>query len=234
MRPKFVFFDWGGTLASLSPHVGDPANVWVRVTHELGVADLTEAEVRSKTEAIDGPWQVRMYGYLGRTEEFWRDYNMAVMDVLGIQERRDEISRQINAILDDPSSQHLFPEVPEILADLQVEGYRLGVISNNNERLLRIIHHFDLDKILDPVVFTQEVGAQKPDQRVFEFALRKAGCSSSEAIHVGDSFEADYLGATRAGLRGIWVNRKGVPPPQLCNSIPDLRGVRNLLRKGSL
>lgn len=229
MRPRVIFFDWGGTLASLPPHVRNPEAVWVRVTHELGVANLTEEQVRSKTEEIDGPWQERMYRYLGRSEEFWTEYNAAVMDALGIQERRDEVSRRVNAVSEDPSSQRLFPEVREVLAVLRADGFRLGVISNSSERLVKTVHHFGLDRILDPVVFTQAVGFEKPDPRVFEFALRQSGVSASEAVHVGDTFEADYLGATRAGLRGIWVNRKGAPPPQPCTSIPDLRGLPNLL-----
>ncbi len=230
MRPRIIFFDWGGTLATRPPEVRSPEAVWVLVAHELGVADLTEDEVRSKTATIDGTWQEKMYGYLGRSDEFWREYNTAVMDALDIHVRREEVSRRVNEIADDPASHQLFPEVREVLDGLRAAGFRLGVISNHSERLLRIVHHMGLDRDLDPVVFSQEAGAQKPDARVFEFALRRAGCTATEAIHVGDTFEADYLGALRAGLRAVWLNRRGAVPPQPCESVRDLREVLGLLR----
>ncbi len=229
MRPRVVFFDWGGTLAYRPPHVRSPEAVWVQVTRDLGVADLTEEEIQAKTGALDRDWQAKMYGYLGRSEQFWEEYNAAVMDSLGIQERRKEVSQRIDAILQDPSSQRLFPETREVLTRLRSEGYRLGVISNSSERLVTVVRNFELDREFDPIVFTQQVGAEKPDRRVFQFALERADCSAPEAVHVGDTFEADYLGATRAGLRAIWVNRKGVPPPGPCASVSDLRGVEALL-----
>jgi putative hydrolase of the HAD superfamily len=232
MKPRVIFFDWGGTLAYRPPEIPSPEAVWVRVTQDLGVADLTEELVRAKTGTLDEVWQVRMYAYLGRSEQFWEEYNAAVMDALGIQERRGEVSQRVNATFEDPFSQRLFPETREVLTRLRSEGYRLGVISNSSERLLTVVRNFGLDRVFDPIVFTQQVGAEKPDHRVFQFALERAGCSAFEAVHVGDTFEADYLGATRSGLRAIWVNRKGVPAPGPCSSVSDLRGVPGMVHEG--
>lgn len=223
MTLRVIFFDWGGTLAAPSPMFRDPALVWVHVAHELGLAELVEAEVRAKMEAIDPPWQQRMYGYLGRTDEFWHEYNLAVMDALDLRERREELDRRVSATFEAPDAYRLFPEVREVLAGLRTRGLRLGVISNHSERLLRVVRRLNLDGDLDPVVITQQVGAEKPDRRVFEFALERADCEAGEAVHVGDTFEADYLGATRAGLRGVWLNRKGSPPPAPCEVVTDLR-----------
>ena len=210
-------------MAAPPPKFSDPALVWVHVARDLGVADLEESAVRSRIQAIDPPWQIKMYGYLGRSADFWHEYNAAVMDVLGIVTRREEVDRAVNAVFEDPQAYRLFPEVREVVAELRALGYRLGVISNHSERLLRFVRHLGLDRDLDPVVFTQEVGAEKPDRRVFEFALRRAGCRPSDAVHVGDSYEADYLGATEAGLRAVWLNRKSTPAPSRCEAVSDLR-----------
>jgi HAD superfamily hydrolase (TIGR01549 family) len=229
VSPRVVFFDWGRTLTYRTPDVGSQENIWVRVAHELGVAELTVEEVRARTNPIDGIWQQKLYESLGRSDEFWREYNAATMDALGIQDRREEVSRRVNAMTMDPATQPLFPEVREVLSALQARGLRLGLISNGSERLLETLHYFDLDRVLDPIVFSQEVRAEKPDSRVFEFALRRAECVAPEAVHVGDSFEADYLGSTRAGLRGIWLNRGGATAPAECEQITDLRALLTTL-----
>ena len=60
------------------------------------------------------------------------------------------------------------------------------------------------------MVFGQRYGLQKPDPRLFEIALQRAGCCAQQAVHVGDSIEADVLGARRAGIASIWLNRQSL------------------------
>jgi FMN phosphatase YigB (HAD superfamily) len=55
----------------------------------------------------------------------------------------------------------------------------------------------------DSVTYTQEAGANKPDPTIFQLALKRAGCSPNEAVHVGDSYEKDVLGARRIGIMPI-------------------------------
>jgi len=72
------------------------------------------------------------------------------------------------------------------------------------------------------VTFTQEVGVQKPDPRVFRYALEPAGKQSAESLYVGDSWEADYLGAKSAGMMAVWLNRTGQPARGPCREIRSL------------
>ena len=57
------------------------------------------------------------------------------------------------------------------------------------------------------VVISQEVGASKPDPKIFEIALD--GVSPSDALMIGDSPNSDVLGANRAGIPVCWFNPKG-------------------------
>jgi putative hydrolase of the HAD superfamily len=230
MRARVVFFDWGGTLVHLIGDPGSRGEIWARLAHELGVGDLSPPKVEEVLERVDPVWSPRIYSYRGRTGEFFRQYHLRVMDELGIRTGRKELDRRLNQFFDDPQNQQPYPEVEEVLRTLREQGLHLGVISNNHEGLPLQVRYHGLDRYLSTVVYTQEVGAEKPDARVFEFAVRRAGCSASEAVHVGNTFEADYVGATRAGLRGIWLNREGELPPAPCEQVPDLRGVRGLLR----
>jgi HAD superfamily hydrolase (TIGR01509 family) len=81
--------------------------------------------------------------------------------------------------------------------------YTLGMISNGNSYPERC----GLGGFFSFVVLSQECGARKPDPRIFNIALGRAGCSGHEMVHVGDSLDEDVLGASAAGIRSVWINR---------------------------
>lgn len=68
-----------------------------------------------------------------------------------------------------------------------------------------------LSRYFGHVVISQEVGAAKPDPRIFEIALD--GVSPSDALMIGDSAASDILGANRAGVDSCWFNPKGKACP---------------------
>jgi putative hydrolase of the HAD superfamily len=65
---------------------------------------------------------------------------------------------------------------------------------------------------VDGVVTSAEVGAAKPEPRVFERALTVAGVPAGEALHAGDKVDNDVEGAAAAGIRAVLVQREGEPP----------------------
>lgn len=62
------------------------------------------------------------------------------------------------------------------------------------------------------MVISQEVGAAKPDPRIFEIALD--GVDPSDALMIGDSAQSDMLGANRAGVDACWFNPKHKTLPE--------------------
>lgn len=89
--------------------------------------------------------------------------------------------------------------------DALKERYKLGLLSNGNSYPERC----GLENMFQFVVFSQDYGIEKPDPRLFEIAMEKAGCNEREFLHVGDSIQSDVLGAKRAGARSVWLNREG-------------------------
>jgi putative hydrolase of the HAD superfamily len=85
-------------------------------------------------------------------------------------------------------------------------GYALGIISNGNMYPAGL----GLEGFVDFAVFAQDHGGiEKPDPRMFRIALKEAGCTPHELVHVGDSLENDVAGAAGAAVRSIWLNRNG-------------------------
>jgi putative hydrolase of the HAD superfamily len=74
-------------------------------------------------------------------------------------------------------------------------------------------------------VTSAEVGAAKPDPRVFERALAVAGVDAAQALHAGDKVDYDLEGAAAAGVRGVLVQREGIPPP----GVEAIRSLRDLV-----
>lgn len=88
--------------------------------------------------------------------------------------------------------------------------HQLAVVSNGNldqqrQKLLR----FGLLERFTSVVTSDEAGCGKPDRRIFLLACERCGVSPSDAVHVGDRFELDALGALSAGIRPILLDRPG-------------------------
>ena len=82
--------------------------------------------------------------------------------------------------------------------------YIMGVLSNGNTYPERC----GLAGYFQFVVLAQDYGIQKPDPRLFEIAIKCADCTKRQFLHIGDSFQNDIIGAKRAGVRSVWLNRQ--------------------------
>ena len=122
----------------------------------------------------------------------------------------------------------LFPEVEAVLQRL-AQHFRLVALSNGNACIERI----GLTRYFSASVSSAKVGAAKPDPAMFHAALAILGESAQNMLHVGDHPEHDVLGAQRAGVRAVWLNRHAahwpthlVPP---CAQLNDLQALVALL-----
>jgi putative hydrolase of the HAD superfamily len=91
--------------------------------------------------------------------------------------------------------------------DRLARQYRLFAITNGNANLGAI----GLDHYFEASLAAREAGVLKPDPRIFDLLLQRAGLEPRQAAHVGDDPAADVEGARGAGLLPIWLNRAGVP-----------------------
>src|SRR5439155_821366 len=72
------------------------------------------------------------------------------------------------------------------------------------------------------VVDSGEVGVEKPNPRIFELALARAGVAAAEAAYIGDFYSIDVKGATAAGLRAVLLDPGGFWGARDCAMAPDL------------
>jgi len=81
----------------------------------------------------------------------------------------------------------------------------LGVVSNFDRRLPALLEGLGIGACFDAIVLPSDAGVEKPDPRIFAFALERLRVSAAEAVYVGDSPTRDLSGARRAGMRAIDV-----------------------------
>lgn len=99
------------------------------------------------------------------------------------------------------------PGAHALLRGLRQRGLRTGMVSNFDHRLPAVLAALDLSALLDVVVVPADVGAAKPDPRIFHAALARLGVVPAAALYVGDDADDDIGGATAAGLRAVDVHR---------------------------
>ena len=108
-----------------------------------------------------------------------------------------------------------FPETIAILGDLK-GAVRLVLATNGASDLQRLkLETSGLAGYFDDVLVSGDIGFAKPHPHFFENALRLADAGPEETLMVGDSLQKDVGGAQKAGIRGIWVNRKDREPVEV-------------------
>ncbi|MCI4363954.1 MAG: HAD-IA family hydrolase [Thermoplasmata archaeon] len=122
-------------------------------------------------------------------------------------------------------SRREMPGAHKLLASYRKDGTQVGVITNNREEeQVEKLEFLGLASLVDHLVTSEAAGYAKPDPRIFQEGLRRAGVLPSEARMVGDSWAADILGAASAGLPAIWFDREAAEAPRT----PQVPRIRSL------
>jgi 2-haloacid dehalogenase len=118
-----------------------------------------------------------------------------------------------------------FPEVPEALARLHDDGWRLAILSNCDRDLIAT----SLPRLgvrFDRVITAEDVGSYKPDHGHWQRFSELTGADPDRHVHVGASLFHDVAPAADLGIPCVWVNRLGEPAdPEPDREVADLGGV---------
>jgi len=220
-----LFLDAGGVL--VNPN-------WRRISdalaaHGVRVAPgvLADAEPRAK-HALDVPDLIR---HGNDSQRGWTYFNL-VLEHAGIA-----CSPETDAALEDLHAYHavhnLWELVPEgvvpALERLRARVPRLVVVSNANGRLHVVMERLGLARFFDVMLDSHLEGVEKPDPRLFERALERAGARRETTLHVGDFYWIDVQGARAAGLRAVLLDSAGLYPDADCPRIRSLGELPELL-----
>ncbi|HEX9014489.1 MAG TPA: HAD-IA family hydrolase [Chloroflexota bacterium] len=230
-RYDFVSLDAQGTLIRPRPSL---SAIYQQVCSRFG-RDVTAGEVSSCAAAIwaehrDSPEAAILDTSDDITREWWARFNSKLFHRLGMTDNQEGFVQALWDVFGDPVNWELFPEVRDVLAELKGRGYRLGIVSNWDSRLLTICERLELSSQVDFVIASASAGMEKPDRRIFEIALAAASTPARRAVHIGDDYVADIVGANGAGLDAVLIDRDGRGPRHDgTTTIESLTGLLDML-----
>ncbi|HEY7122744.1 MAG TPA: HAD-IA family hydrolase [Ktedonobacterales bacterium] len=233
---RTIFFDAGYTLLRPSPSViaicqevcaANGLHLDVeRLKQELAAA---EAFFREAMKANSRTWADEQ-----AILNFWTAYYTALLRPLVEEHNEHLLERSVHAIIREFSSHtrwELFPDVLPTLEALQGKGFTLGIISDWEISLTQILKGLDLGRYFDCLIISAATRYSKPEPALYELALRRADAIADYAIHIGDSYIHDVLGARSVGITPVLIDRpKRLSLSQVdCLVIHDLRDILDLL-----
>jgi len=208
---KAVFFDAAGTLFETREPVGETYARFARAYGVKASADAVDAAFRHTFhDALPLAFGTgRRPEELRRLErEWWRGLVARTFAEFGEFTDFEAFFNSLFEFFADPARWVVDPEALPTLRTLRERGLTLGVISNFDYRLYRILDGLGLSRWFDSITISSEAGYAKPSAKLFETALEQHRLAPADTVHVGDSEHLDLAGASAVGIAAVLINRK--------------------------
>jgi 2-haloalkanoic acid dehalogenase type II len=160
-------------------------------------------------------------------KEIERESLQAAIDHFGVALPADQLAGKL---ADYRAHPRLFPESQAVLASIKLPVCLLTNI--DNQEIDTALEYTGLH--FAAVVTSEDCQAYKPRAEVFQKALDRMHCRPGEALHVGDSYHGDVIGALDMGIKVLWIDRRARPLPagsrQADFMARDLTGLSDVIR----
>ncbi len=213
---KAVCFDWFNTLAYYHPPREEIQSQALRefgfsispqqITRGLLIADSDFFEENSispiRKRSLEE--QARIYARYQQTilAKAGIDVSGKTEVLANIMKRAQQLSQGMSFVLYD--------DVLPAMKALKEQKLILGLLTNLDRDMQPICHELGLESYISFTVTSGEAGADKPKPPIFLAALQKAGVKASEAVHVGDQYKLDIVGARAVGINPILIDRNNI------------------------
>ena len=138
----------------------------------------------------------------------------------------NKIAEELNDFLSSSylTSLSLYEDVSVIEA---LDAYHVGIVTNGaydnrTDSQFSKVRHLGLSNRIQSLTISDEVGVRKPNVKVFQVACERAGVLPKEAMFVGNSIQNDIVGANRAGMTSVLIDRESdAQIPEIGDERPD-------------
>lgn len=182
--------------------------------------------------------------YIPRNQHYWKLYQVNqisheelryfrlkdVFDALQF-DASDAIIHQISEDYINylPEYNHLFDGAIELLDYLR-PNYKLHIITNGFASVqTKKLTNSNIGHYFDTITNSEMAGVKKPHPTIFDFALSLADASKEESLMIGDSYEADIVGAQEAGIEAVFFNEQNIEVENQVVQIKHLLDLKNIL-----
>lgn len=213
MTLRTVFLDFGHTLVRESPSrhaiYAEAATRAGREVSEQAMAGYMQRAHDELPRVAAGAYRYTDEWFVLFIERIFHGYLGFPVSAL------PALEGELFARFSDAATFVLFPGAHELCQELRAAGLTTGVISNWSPRLEPLLTGLGLAEHLDVVVCSATEQLEKPDPRIFQLALERAGGTPGEALHAGDHAKKDVAAARAVGMSAVLVDHGGthVPSP---------------------
>lgn len=154
----------------------------------------------------------------------------SVFDTMGYPASDDLINLLSEEYINHLSSFNtLFPNTIEVLDYLQPK-YKLHIITNGFQEVQdKKLRNSGIHSYFDQIIDSEMAGVKKPNPIIFNLALNRAGALPEKSLMIGDSLEADIMGAKSVGLHTIHFNAHKEKTHTVAPIIYDLQEIKSFL-----
>ncbi len=206
---KAIFFDVGNTLIYPYPSVVDVCLEILRkekiiVDRKLLKQAVMEADYHYERlyNEDDTFWTSEK-----RIIKLWKNLYANAFKKIGLRKNLSILGEKVYEEFGKPHRWKLYEDVLKVLERLKKKGKIIGIISNWDTRLADIFLGLGVSNYFDFIISSANVNYHKPSPGIFELALDRANALSTEAVHIGDHYYADILGARSVGIAPILIDR---------------------------
>ncbi len=211
------------------------------VSLEIMYRDLDIARIYPDYDAFSS-------AYYAKNSELWALYHHGKIEkdfliieryahllrTIGYNDIDNRLSQRMNEYyLDTLALQtQLVPYAIELLDYLTRRGYNLYILSNGFiEVQHKKLQSAGIEDYFERMVLSDEIGINKPDRRLFDYALEVTHSQVADTLMIGDNYDADILGAMQAGWGQIYFDRnhRGITAQEPQHTVHNLKEVMDIL-----
>ncbi|HNO93932.1 MAG TPA: HAD family hydrolase, partial [Anaerolineales bacterium] len=206
---RYLIFDLGGTLMHSRADWGP--------IHEQADEALSQSLRENGIELSAEVFRSRLHDYYQqRDKDFYETtYHLVLRELLKELGHAEVAESVLRSALDalyviTQSNWELESDAMETLETLKSQNYKLGIFSNagDDKDVQELVESFGIRSYFDFVLTSAACFYRKPHPRAFEIALAQWNATPAEAVMIGDSLEADIIGANELNITSIWLTRR--------------------------
>lgn len=227
---KHIFFDLDHTLWDMN------SNSYFTICELAEKHKLAERGISSIDDFI--------CKYKVINDQLWLDYSKNLIDRSVLRSERFKRVFKLFGIVDDklaeefgedyvsqaPKKSNLMPHSIDVLEYLSSK-YQLHIITNGFEEVQHVkIENSNLKKYFSNVITSDKACYKKPDKRIFEYSINLTSAEYKNSIMIGDSLEADIIGARNCGMDQVYYNPEKISHAEkVTHEICCLTELKNIL-----
>lgn len=225
---RVVLFDAVGTVLQPCPSAGDAYYAAGREAGSRLARDEVAARFRREFAREFGDERAEVATSEALERQRWRNVVARVFDEIADVDA--QLFPRLWRHFGDSGNWRVFDDAGPVWQSLAAAGYRLGLASNFDARLIDVCRGFPFLADCPRVFVSSTLGWAKPARGFFRAIERQLACQTHEILLVGDDLDNDYHGARAAGWRARWLCRESnsvaaaLPAGDVLGSLLELLG----------